>query len=153
MRRGSHGSLAARLPKAAKTEDQLGLGPGPKSKIRDGSHERMERPLVTAVFDFRFRAPYEPQLILESIRFTRPDPLNSKLPRDSRGPPVRPATVHGPRSTSPRVRKLLVVTSASHPRTQHTASAHARACRLSRLTRAPSDAPSQPSRAPSPPDL
>ena len=41
-------------------EDQLGVERCMQSKIRDGSHERMERPLVTAVFDFRFRARYEP---------------------------------------------------------------------------------------------
>ena len=76
MRRGSHGSLAARLPKEGETRDQLGLGPGLKSKIREGqSRAYGERPLATAVFDFRFRAPYEPQLRPESIRFMRPDPL------------------------------------------------------------------------------
>ena len=40
--------------------DQLGLERRMQSKIADGSHERMQRPLVTAVFDFRFRARYEP---------------------------------------------------------------------------------------------
>ena len=86
MRRGSHGSLAARLPKAAETGAQLGLGPGLKSKIRDGSTVRIDRPHRTAVFDFRFRAPYELQLVLQSIRFTRPDPLFTRVYAKGLGP-------------------------------------------------------------------
>ena len=58
-----------------KTEDQLGAEPLPLSKIRDGSAERNERPRGAAVFDFRFRARYEPQLLLQSVYATRPDPL------------------------------------------------------------------------------
>ena len=58
-----------------KTEDQLGAEPLPLSKIRDGSAERNERPRGAAVFDFRFRARYEPQLLLQSVYATRPDPV------------------------------------------------------------------------------
>ena len=39
------------------------------------THNSKGRPHRTAVFDFRFRARYEPQLIPESIRATRPDPV------------------------------------------------------------------------------
>ena len=42
------------------SEDQLGAGGLSFSKIGDGSAERTGRPLGTAVFDFRFRARYEP---------------------------------------------------------------------------------------------
>ena len=45
----------------------------PPPKIRDGSAERNERPRGAAVFDFRFRARYEPQLLLQSVYATRPD--------------------------------------------------------------------------------
>ena len=40
--------------------DQLELDRGPQSKIRDGSTVRKALPHRTAVFDFRFRSPYEP---------------------------------------------------------------------------------------------
>ena len=50
-----------------KTEDQLEAEPLPLSKIRDGSRERNGRPHATAVFDFLCRAPYAPQLVLESF--------------------------------------------------------------------------------------
>ena len=51
------------LPKAARgvnSEDQLGAERLRFSKIGDGSAERKGRPLGAAVFDFRFRARYEP---------------------------------------------------------------------------------------------
>jgi len=41
-------------------KDQLGLVPGPKSKIGDGSHERTLVTLVTAVADFGFLFWFEP---------------------------------------------------------------------------------------------
>ena len=41
-------------------EAQLGLEHGMQSKIGDGSDMRKELPDVTAVFDFRYRSPYEP---------------------------------------------------------------------------------------------
>ena len=53
----------------------VGAEPLPLSKIRDGSAERNERPRGAAVFDFRFRARYEPQLLLQSVYATRPDPV------------------------------------------------------------------------------
>ena len=58
-----------------KTGDQLGLEPLPLSKIRDRSTEGNGRPHRTAVFDFRFRARYEPQLVPESMCSRRPDPV------------------------------------------------------------------------------
>ena len=41
---------------------QLGLERGMQSKIGDGSTVRNDLPHRTAVFDFRFTSPYEPQL-------------------------------------------------------------------------------------------
>jgi hypothetical protein len=62
-----------------KTGDQLGAEPLPLWKIRDRSTEGNGRPHRTAVFDFRFRARYEPQLVPESMYATRPDPLKWKF--------------------------------------------------------------------------
>ena len=56
-------------------EDQLGAEPLPLSKIRDRSTEGNGRADRTAVFDFQFRARYEPQLVLQSVCAKRPDPL------------------------------------------------------------------------------
>ena len=71
-----------RLPRAPtgvakwfKSEDQLGLALGRKSKIRDGYAERKDRPRGAAVADFRFTSPYEPQLRLQRYFFTRTDPV------------------------------------------------------------------------------
>ena len=55
--------------------DQLEPEAGMQSKIGDGSRERIDRPLATAVFDFRFMTSYEPQLVPESQFFTRTHPV------------------------------------------------------------------------------
>ena len=71
-----------RVAKWCKSEAQLGLDLGRKSKIRDGYAERKDRPRGAAVADFRFTSPYEPQLRPQSTRFTRTDPVpNSKANR------------------------------------------------------------------------
>ena len=56
--------------------DQLEPEAGMQSKIGDGSRERIDRPLATAVFDFRFMTSYEPQLVPESQFFTRTHPVS-----------------------------------------------------------------------------
>ena len=53
-------SVAADGRRGVNSEDQLGAGGLRFSKIGDGSDTRKERLRVTAVFDFRFRARYEP---------------------------------------------------------------------------------------------
>ena len=59
-------------------EDQLGLEPSAIDSPRPQySTEGNGRPHRTAVFDFRFRARYEPQLVLQSVCAKRPDPLRS----------------------------------------------------------------------------
>ena len=61
------------------SEDQLEAEPLPLSKIPDRSTEGNGRPHRTTVFDFRFRARYEPQLVLKSMCSRRPDPVQIKL--------------------------------------------------------------------------
>ena len=72
-----HGRLPTRRRPCGmrKTGDQLGAEPLPLSKIPDRSTEGNGRPHRTAVFDFLFRARYEPQLVLKSMCFRRPDPV------------------------------------------------------------------------------
>ena len=53
-------SVASDLRRGVNSRDQLGAGGLRFSKIGDGSAERKGRPLGAAVFDFRFRARYEP---------------------------------------------------------------------------------------------
>ena len=68
-----HGWSARRLPTAVAAPTAVGAECGfetserdqgtsrePRSKIRDGSAERNERPRGAAVFDFQFCARYEP---------------------------------------------------------------------------------------------
>ena len=65
------------LPKKLETGDQLGLDASTLSKIADGSTVRKHRLLRTAVADLRWRRRCAVQLILQSERATRPDPVSA----------------------------------------------------------------------------
>ena len=111
-----------RLPRAPtgvakwfKSEDQLGLALGRKSKIRDGSDLRIACPEVTSVADFRFTSPYEPQLRLRSTRFTRTDPVAETLTRRETHTRTR-STVHSARRPRRSRRAAHATRRQPHPR-------------------------------------
>ena len=57
---GSNHFYGVRLCSAQTLRDQLGLVPGTKSKIEDGSREGTSVTLATAVADFRKRLRFAP---------------------------------------------------------------------------------------------
>ena len=50
----------------------------PTGRPEGGKVVKVERPHRTAVADFRFTSPYEPQLRLQSTFFTRTDPVQEE---------------------------------------------------------------------------